>query len=117
MKLIFTYVLYTCTSRFLLVAARSYSPPVCPPLRDHMVPDPGICVYAGGCTVVTVTMFKKGNPRLGAADDVTCHEVAIPVAYNAKCALQNYVCIFVVGPKTRSSAPRLSRRTANLTHT
>jgi hypothetical protein len=56
MKLIITYVLYTCTSRFLPVAAHSFSPPVCP-LRDHMVPDPVICVYEGGCMFVTVTMF------------------------------------------------------------
>jgi len=57
MKLIITYVLYICTSRFLPVAAHDYSPPVCPPLRYHMVPDPAICVYAGGCMFVTVTMF------------------------------------------------------------
>jgi hypothetical protein len=55
MKLIITYVLYICTLCFLPVAAHSYSPPLCPPVRDHMVPGPGICVYAEGC--VTVTMF------------------------------------------------------------
>lgn len=57
MKLIITYVLYICTSRFLPVAAHSYSPPVWPALRDRMVPDTGICVYVGGCMFVTVSMF------------------------------------------------------------
>jgi hypothetical protein len=58
-------------------------------------------------------VFYTGKPRLGAADNVTYHEVAIPVTYKRKYTLESNVCFFVVGPKTRSSSP-LRRRTANL---
>jgi hypothetical protein len=57
MKLIITYVLYICTLRLLSVAAHSYYPLDCPPLRDHTVPDPRLCVSPGGCTFVIATVF------------------------------------------------------------
>jgi len=57
-------------------------------------------------------MFCAGKPRLGAADDVTRHEVAIPVTFKGKYALQNNVSVFVLGPTTCSFS---CLRTANLT--
>lgn len=109
MRLIITYVLYICTWRFLSVAAHSYYALVCSLLRDLIVPDPRLCVCVGSCMFVTAVLYREaplGCSRLCnlSRNSDTC--------YKGKYALQNNVCVFVVGPRTRSFS-RL--RTANLT--
>jgi hypothetical protein len=61
-------------------------------------------LYLRGKLYVTATVFYTGKPRLGAADDVTWHKVAISDTYKGKYALQNNVCVFAplsaFGPQT-----------------